>query len=70
MHDDKPLLNEVEIIDDQPAQTNGRSPQAVKVSDADHRKIFATVDAAGTWFEENGIESVAFELRSISHHFR
>jgi hypothetical protein len=44
-------------------KTNGRSPQANKVSDADHLKVFPTADAAETWFEENGIESVAFELR-------
>jgi hypothetical protein len=43
-------------------KTDGRSPQANKVSDADHLKVFATVDAAETWFEENGIESTAVEL--------
>jgi hypothetical protein len=62
MHDDNPLLDEVEILDDQPAQDQW-SKSTSKVSDADHLKVFATVDAAETWFEGNGIESVAFELR-------
>jgi hypothetical protein len=31
------------------------------VGDADHLKVFATVDAAEKWFEENDPEGVAFE---------
>jgi hypothetical protein len=32
-----------------------------QVGDADHLKVFASVDAAETWFEENDPEGVAFE---------
>ncbi|MCK1447251.1 hypothetical protein IVB34_40210 [Bradyrhizobium sp. 2] len=32
-----------------------------QVGDVDHIKVFATVDAAETWFEENDPEGVAFE---------
>ena len=32
-----------------------------QVGDAEHIKVFANVDAAGTWFEENEPEGVAFE---------
>ena len=31
------------------------------VGDADHLKVFANVDSAETWFEENDPEGVAFE---------
>jgi hypothetical protein len=34
---------------------------AKQVGDVDHIKVFATVDAAETWFEENAPEGVAFE---------
>ena len=32
-----------------------------QVGGADHLKVFANVDAAETWFEENNPEGVAFE---------
>jgi hypothetical protein len=32
-----------------------------QVGDVDHIKVFATTDAAETWFEENDPEGVAFE---------
>ena len=32
-----------------------------QVGDADHVKVFANVDAAEKWFEENDHEGVAFE---------
>jgi hypothetical protein len=32
-----------------------------QVGDPEHIKVFATVHAAGTWFEENDPEGVAFE---------
>jgi hypothetical protein len=32
-----------------------------QVGDADHVKVFANVDAAEKWFEENDPEGVAFE---------
>jgi hypothetical protein len=32
-----------------------------QVGDAEHVKVFATTDAAETWFEENDPEGVAFE---------
>jgi hypothetical protein len=32
-----------------------------QVGDADHVKVFANLDAAETWFEENDLEGVAFE---------
>lgn len=32
-----------------------------QVGDADHIKVFSTVDAAEKWFEENDPEGVAFE---------
>jgi hypothetical protein len=32
-----------------------------EAGDKDHLKIFANADAAGTWFEENEPEGVAFE---------
>lgn len=34
---------------------------AKEVGDAEHIKVFATVEAAETWFEENDREGVAFE---------
>jgi hypothetical protein len=36
-----------------------------QVGDADHIKIFSTVDAAETWFEENEPEGLAFEYDVI-----
>ena len=33
--------------------------------DVDHIKVFSTVDAAETWFEENDPEGVAFEYDVI-----
>ncbi|MET4229838.1 hypothetical protein AB7Z32_20045 [Bradyrhizobium sp. 482_C4_N1_1] len=38
---------------------------AKQVGDVDHIKVFATVDAAETWFEENDPEGVAFEYDVI-----
>ena len=35
-----------------------------QVGDVDHIKVFATTDAAETWFEENDPEGVAFECGS------
>jgi hypothetical protein len=32
-----------------------------QVGDRDHLKVFATTDAAETWFEENAPEGVAFK---------
>jgi len=32
-----------------------------QVGDVDHIKVFATIDAAETWFQENDPESVAFD---------
>jgi hypothetical protein len=32
-----------------------------QIGDVDHLKVFANVDAAETWFEENDPERVAFE---------
>jgi hypothetical protein len=36
-----------------------------QVGDADHIKVFATADAAETWFEENDPEGVAFEYEVL-----
>jgi hypothetical protein len=36
-----------------------------QVGDADHLKVFANVDAAETWFEENDPEGVAFEYEVL-----
>lgn len=38
---------------------------AKQVGDADHIKVFSTVDAAEKWFEENDPEGVAFEYDVI-----
>jgi hypothetical protein len=38
---------------------------AKQVGDADHVKVFANVDAAETWFEENDPEGVAFEYEVL-----
>ncbi|CUU18627.1 MULTISPECIES: hypothetical protein [Bradyrhizobium] len=38
---------------------------AKQVGDVDQIKVFATVDAAETWFEENDPEGVAFEYDVI-----
>lgn len=38
---------------------------AKQVGDADHVKVFSTVDAAEKWFEENDPEGVAFEYDVI-----
>ena len=35
-----------------------------QVGDVDHLKVFANVDAAETWFEENDPEGVALSMRS------
>jgi hypothetical protein len=35
------------------------------VGDAEHLKVFANVDAAETWFEENDPEGVAFEYEVL-----
>ncbi|WP_275186442.1 hypothetical protein [Bradyrhizobium sp. CSA112] len=32
-----------------------------QVGDADYVKVFATMDAAEKWFEENDLEGVVFE---------
>jgi hypothetical protein len=36
-----------------------------QVGDADHIKVFATIDAAETWFEENDPEGVALEYEVL-----
>jgi hypothetical protein len=36
-----------------------------QVGDADHLKVFATIDAAENWFEENDPEGVAFEYEVL-----
>ncbi len=36
-----------------------------QVVDVDHIKVFATVDAAEKWFEENDPEDVAFEYEVL-----
>lgn len=36
-----------------------------QVGDANHLKVFATADAAETWFEENRPEGVAFEYEVL-----
>ena len=36
-----------------------------QVGDPEHLKVFATADAAETWFEENDPEGVAFEYEVI-----
>ncbi|WP_275198489.1 hypothetical protein [Bradyrhizobium sp. CSA207] len=38
---------------------------AKQVGDKDHVKVFATVDAAEKWFEENDPEGVAFEYEVL-----
>ena len=38
---------------------------AKQVGDVDHIKVFATVEAAEIWFEENDPEGVAFEYDVI-----
>lgn len=38
---------------------------AKQVGDKDHIKVFATVEAAEIWFEENDPEGVAFEYDVI-----
>jgi hypothetical protein len=38
---------------------------AKQVGDVDHIKVFAALDAAETWFEENDPEGVAFEYDAI-----
>ena len=36
-----------------------------QIGDKDHVKVFANVDAAEKWFEENDPEGVAFEYEVI-----
>jgi hypothetical protein len=36
-----------------------------QVSDADHLKVFANLDAAETWLEENDPDGVAFEYEIL-----
>ena len=36
-----------------------------QVGDPDHLKVFAHVDAAETWFEQNDPEGVAFEYEVL-----
>jgi hypothetical protein len=36
-----------------------------QVGDAEHAKVFATTDAAETWFKENDAEGVAFEYEVL-----
>ena len=38
---------------------------AKQVGDKDHIKVFASEDAAETWFEENDPEGVAFEYEVL-----
>ena len=35
------------------------------VGDVDHLKVFANIDAAEKWFEENDPEAVAFEYEVL-----
>src|SRR5712664_4141120 len=37
-----------------------------RFGDPDHLKVFANVDAAETWFEENDAEGVAFEYEVLT----
>jgi hypothetical protein len=37
-----------------------------QVGDAEHLKVFANVDAAEKWFEENDREGVAFEYEGVN----
>ena len=39
-----------------------------QVGDPDHLKLFATVDAAEAWFEENDPEGVALNMRFWNKH--
>ena len=39
-----------------------------QVGEADYLKVFANVDAAETWFEENDAEGVAFEYVVNGQH--
>jgi len=36
-----------------------------QVGDSEHVKVFASMDAAETWFEENDPEGVAFEYEVL-----
>ena len=36
-----------------------------QVGDAEHVKVFATTDAAETWFEEHDPEGAAFEYKVL-----
>jgi hypothetical protein len=36
-----------------------------QVGDKDHLKVFASEDAAETWFEQNDPEDVAFEYKVL-----
>jgi hypothetical protein len=36
-----------------------------EVGDTDHVKVFASADAAETWFQENDPEGVAFEYKVL-----
>ena len=36
-----------------------------QVGDPDHIKVFATADAAATWFDENDPEGAAFEYEIL-----
>jgi hypothetical protein len=36
-----------------------------QIGDAEHLKVFANLDAAETWFEENDPEGVAFEYEVL-----
>ena len=36
-----------------------------QVGDPEHDKVFATADAAATWFQENDPEGVAFEYEVL-----
>jgi hypothetical protein len=36
-----------------------------QVGDPDHIKVFATAEAAATWFEEHDLEGVAFEYEVL-----
>jgi hypothetical protein len=36
-----------------------------QIGDKDHVKVFANVDAAEKWFEENDREGVAFEYEAL-----
>ena len=54
--------------DIQPCHRQGMSKAyrvTLQIGDPDHLKVFANVDAAAKWFEENDPEGVAFEYQVL-----